>query len=84
LGAVQIDGTRLAVAGASAGGMCAFLAAVHANPKPCAVLSIYGLGGNLLVSFLPPHSAATPTMYPRVLNERTVPPCGHGSLHPST
>jgi acetyl esterase/lipase len=49
LGAVQIDSTRLAVAGASAGGMCAFLAAVHAKPKPCAVLSIYGLGGDVFV-----------------------------------
>lgn len=49
LGTVQIDTTRLAVAGASAGGMCAFLAAIHAYPKPCAVLSIYGLGGNLFV-----------------------------------
>ncbi|KAI0284135.1 alpha/beta-hydrolase [Russula brevipes] len=47
LGPVQIDGTRLAVAGCSAGGMCAFLAAAHANPKPRAVLSLYGLGGEV-------------------------------------
>jgi acetyl esterase/lipase len=57
LGTVQIDTTRLAVAGASAGGMCAFLAAIHANPKPCAVLSIYGLGGSLFVSFSSLHSS---------------------------
>ncbi|KAH9954972.1 alpha/beta-hydrolase [Russula dissimulans] len=46
-GAVQIDSTRLAVAGSSAGGLCAFLAATHAKPKPCAVLSIYSMGGEL-------------------------------------
>ena len=57
LGTVQIDSTRLAVAGASAGGMCAFLAAIHANPKPCAVLSIYGLGGNVFVSSSPLRSS---------------------------
>jgi acetyl esterase/lipase len=53
LGAVHIDGTRLAVVGSSAGAMCAFLAAVHANPKPRAVLSLYGLGGDLIVSGSP-------------------------------
>jgi len=47
LGAVQIDSTRLAVAGSSAGGLCVFLAAVHAKPRPCAVLSIYGMGAEL-------------------------------------
>jgi acetyl esterase/lipase len=53
LGTVLLDGTRLAVAGASAGGMCAFLAAIHANPRPRAVLSLYGLGGDLFVSTHP-------------------------------
>ncbi|KAH8977913.1 Alpha/Beta hydrolase protein [Lactarius hatsudake] len=58
LGAVLIDGTRLAVAGSSAGGMCAFLAAVHANPRPRAVLSLYGLGGDLFTPhFLVPKTA---------------------------
>ncbi|KAH9008280.1 hypothetical protein EDB84DRAFT_1572192 [Lactarius hengduanensis] len=47
LGTVLIDRTRLAVAGSSAGGMCAFLAAIHVNPRPRAVLSLYGLGGDL-------------------------------------
>ncbi|KAH9997436.1 Alpha/Beta hydrolase protein [Russula compacta] len=46
-GTAQIDGTCLAVAGSSAGGMCAFLAAIHVDPKPRAVLSIYGLGGDI-------------------------------------
>ncbi|KAI0260665.1 alpha/beta-hydrolase [Gloeopeniophorella convolvens] len=54
-GTVQVDATRLVTAGASAGGMCSFLAAVHASPKPCAVLSLYGLGGDLfLPHFLSP------------------------------
>jgi len=53
LGTVLLDGTRLAVAGTSAGGMCAFLAAIHANPRPRAVLSFYGLGGDVFVSALP-------------------------------
>jgi acetyl esterase/lipase len=62
LDAVQIDSTRLAVAGSSAGGMCAYLAAIHANPKPLAVLSIYGFGGNVFVSSRPlrsPHHIST-------------------------
>jgi acetyl esterase/lipase len=50
LGSVRLDATRLAVAGSSAGGMCAFLAAIHATPRPLAVLSLYGLGGDVFVS----------------------------------
>jgi hypothetical protein len=46
-----IDPTSLAVAGSSAGGMCAYLAAIHASPKPKAVLSMYGMGGQLFVSY---------------------------------
>lgn len=51
LGTVQVDSTRLVAAGNSAGGLCAFLAAVHANPKPRAILSMYGLGGEMFVCF---------------------------------
>jgi acetyl esterase/lipase len=51
LGTVQVDSTRLATAGNSAGGLCAFLAAIHANPKPRAILSMYGLGGEMFVCF---------------------------------
>ncbi|KAI0311307.1 alpha/beta-hydrolase [Amylostereum chailletii] len=47
----QIDPSRLAVAGTSAGGLCCYLAAVHATPKPKALVSFYGLGGD----FLSPH-----------------------------
>lgn len=46
---LRIDPTRIAVAGSSAGGLCAYLAAAHAAPKPAAVLSLYGLGGSFMV-----------------------------------
>jgi len=39
------------VAGSSAGGLCAYLAGVHARPKPKAVLSLYGMGGDFFVSY---------------------------------
>lgn len=51
LGTVQVDSTRLVAAGNSAGGLCAFLAAIHAKPKPRAILSMYGLGGEMFVCF---------------------------------
>ncbi|KAI0632357.1 alpha/beta-hydrolase [Trametes polyzona] len=44
----QIDPHRLAVSGSSAGGLCAYLSAIHASPKPRAVLSLYGMGGDML------------------------------------
>jgi len=46
---IKGDPDRLAVAGSSAGGLCAYLAALHASPRPKALLSIYGMGGNFLV-----------------------------------
>lgn len=46
----QIDSHRLAVSGSSAGGLCAYLAAIHAHPRPKAVLSLYGMGGDMLAS----------------------------------
>ncbi|KAJ6508345.1 Alpha/Beta hydrolase protein, partial [Mycena sanguinolenta] len=46
-----IDPNSLAVAGSSAGGMCAYLAAIHASPKPIAVLGLYAMGGQ----FFTPH-----------------------------
>ncbi|KAI0769025.1 alpha/beta-hydrolase [Trametes elegans] len=44
----QIDPDWLAVSGSSAGGLCAYLAAMHASPRPKAVLSLYGMGGDML------------------------------------
>jgi dienelactone hydrolase len=46
----KIDPEAIAVAGSSAGGLCAYLAAMHcASPKPKAILSLYGQGGDFLV-----------------------------------
>ncbi|GLB38669.1 putative alpha/beta hydrolase fold [Lyophyllum shimeji] len=48
----KIDPEAMAVAGSSAGGLCAYLAAMHCDsPKPRALISMYGMGGN----FLTPH-----------------------------
>ncbi|KAF8229677.1 alpha/beta-hydrolase [Tricholoma matsutake] len=47
----QIDPDAIAVAGSSAGGLCAYLAAMHcSSPKPKAILSLYGQGGDFLTS----------------------------------
>jgi acetyl esterase/lipase len=45
---VQVDPSRLIVAGASAGGYLARLAALYAEPRPRALLSSYGMGGQYL------------------------------------
>ncbi|KAF8474821.1 Alpha/Beta hydrolase protein [Kalaharituber pfeilii] len=39
------------VAGASAGAYPARLAALYASPRPCAIFSLYGIGGDLLSPF---------------------------------
>ncbi|KAK0504296.1 Alpha/Beta hydrolase protein [Armillaria luteobubalina] len=46
----QIDRDVMGVAGTSSGGLCAYLAAIHAYPRPRAVLSMYGMGGNFFTS----------------------------------
>ncbi|GJJ13184.1 hypothetical protein Clacol_007435 [Clathrus columnatus] len=43
-----VDSEKLIVAGNSAGGTCAYLAAINADPKPKAMLSVYGMGGELM------------------------------------
>jgi acetyl esterase/lipase len=48
-----VDTASIAVAGSSAGGTCAYLAAIHASPKPKAVLGLYSMCGNLFVSSIP-------------------------------
>jgi hypothetical protein len=45
----HIDTNNIAVAGSSAGGLCAFLAAMHAKPKPKVVIAEYAMGGDFLV-----------------------------------
>ncbi|KAI0822343.1 alpha/beta-hydrolase [Trametes gibbosa] len=45
---LQINARSLAVCGTSAGGLCAYLAAMHASPRPRAVVSLYGMGGDML------------------------------------
>ena len=45
----RIDVERIAVVGTSAGGLCAYLAGIHAKPKPKAILSMYGMGGDFFV-----------------------------------
>lgn len=47
-----IDPDALAVAGTSAGGLCAYYAAMHISPKPKAVVCMYAMGGDFLVSVL--------------------------------
>lgn len=47
--AFTVDPERIAVAGTSSGSLCAYLAALHASPRPKAVLAMYGMGGNMLV-----------------------------------
>jgi acetyl esterase/lipase len=49
----SIKTDSIAVGGTSAGGLCAYLAATHCkSPKPRALLNIYSMGGEILVSSL--------------------------------
>lgn len=53
----KINPEALAIAGSSSGGLCAYLAAMHCvSPKPKAILSMYGMGGDFLVRVLIPRS----------------------------
>ncbi|PPR04732.1 hypothetical protein CVT26_012867 [Gymnopilus dilepis] len=42
----KVDCDRIAVCGSSAGGLCAYLAVMNCEPKPKALLSLYGMGGD--------------------------------------
>ncbi|KAJ4469353.1 Alpha/Beta hydrolase protein [Lentinula lateritia] len=44
----RIDPRRIAAAESSAGGTCAYFAATHVEPKPAAILSVFGMGGDIL------------------------------------
>jgi acetyl esterase/lipase len=46
---VSLDTARIAVSGFSAGAYSARAACVYADPKPAVLLSVYGLGGNMLL-----------------------------------
>jgi len=46
----KVKKDAIVVSGASSGGFCAYLAAIHAVPKPVSLLSIYGVGGDFFVS----------------------------------
>jgi hypothetical protein len=57
----KIDADALILAGSSAGGLCAYLAAANAwHPKPRALLSLYGMGGDFMVSL---NNASTVGVY---------------------
>ena len=51
----SVDCSAAAVAGTSSGGLCAYLAAAHGKSRdaasPKALLSMYGMGANLLVRY---------------------------------
>ena len=52
----EIDPEKIVVAGGSAGGHLAYLAAAHINPKPKGILALYAMGGDYFVSFNAAHS----------------------------
>ena len=45
----SINSDAIAVSGSSAGGLCAYLAVIHATPRPKAVVALYAMGGDFLV-----------------------------------
>lgn len=70
----------IGVAGTSAGGLCAYLACMHADPKPRVALSMYGAGGN----FYSPHYF-TPKSEPFLRGrELTDPQRFHSYLYPQS
>jgi len=51
LSGVTLDASRIGIAGVSAGAYLARLAALYAEPRPRAILSLYGMGGDWLSDF---------------------------------
>ncbi|CAE6421772.1 unnamed protein product [Rhizoctonia solani] len=85
-----IDTSRIIVAGTSAGGYLAYLAAIHARLEhpPRGVLSMYGMGGNLLTPhylrrktkpFFRGRPLLDPTQYETFLSTTHPPPPTNGS-----
>ncbi|KAF9449114.1 alpha/beta-hydrolase [Macrolepiota fuliginosa MF-IS2] len=48
---IRVDTDKIGVAGSSSGGLCAYLAATVIEPKPRALLSMYGMGGDVLTPY---------------------------------
>ncbi|KAF9530285.1 alpha/beta-hydrolase [Crepidotus variabilis] len=46
---IRVDADKIVVAGSSAGGLLAFLAGIHCTPRPKAVISCFGMGGDMLI-----------------------------------
>jgi acetyl esterase/lipase len=51
-GTFRVDPERVSVAGGSAGAICALFSGLYVRPKPQALLSMYGQGGNWFVSLI--------------------------------
>ena len=49
---LKINPDAIGIAGTSSGGLCTYLCAIHISPKPRALLSMYGQGGECLVRYL--------------------------------
>ncbi|KAJ5353081.1 alpha/beta-hydrolase [Penicillium brevicompactum] len=76
---ITLDTSRIAVSGFSAGAYSARAACVYADPKPAVLISVYGLGGDLLLDHWtrgrPPTSIAKfvdLNEVPRLLADQTV------------
>ncbi|KDQ12858.1 hypothetical protein BOTBODRAFT_161059 [Botryobasidium botryosum FD-172 SS1] len=62
---LSVDASRLIAAGTSAGGYLAYLAALWAEPRPKAVVSMYGMGGDFMTSrYLTPKNGPFPSDRP--------------------
>ncbi|KAJ5632580.1 Alphabeta hydrolase fold [Penicillium lividum] len=68
---VSLDTTRIAVTGFSAGAYSARAACLYATPKPAALLSVYGLGGNMLLDHWT--RARPPTSLAKLFDLSTIP-----------
>ncbi|KAG8763742.1 hypothetical protein FRC11_013197 [Ceratobasidium sp. 423] len=86
-----IDTKRIIVAGTSAGGYLAYLAAIHAQLEyvPRGVLSMYGMGGDFLTShylqcktkpFFRGRPLLDPAQFEELLSITHPPPITHGSV----
>ncbi|KAJ5595350.1 alpha/beta-hydrolase [Penicillium hispanicum] len=68
---VFLDTARIAVTGFSAGAYSARAACIYAEPKPAVLLSVYGLGGNMLLDHWT--KGRPPTSIAKLVDLRDVP-----------